>query len=170
MLYLHQLIKPCSLINKIITSGFLILFLLVFACRPEPVRSQAGQWHLANLTNYTSYPEPGSPECLEYNGCQWAGYFAFVDGQQAEGWVKSHNIIAIHSKDAERYRLKTFLLRQGKLEIEATVYDMCADSDCNGCCTQNSSETGFLIDIEKYTMERFGSGAGIVEWQCLDCE
>ena len=30
-------------------------------------------------------------------------------------------------------------------------------------------ETGFLIDIEKYTMQRFGTGDGIVEWTCLDC-
>jgi hypothetical protein len=26
-----------------------------------------------------------------------------------------------------------------------------------------------LIDIEKYTMQRFGSGDGIVDWMCLDC-
>ena len=155
------------MINKFIFSGFYSFLLLSLV---GPVSAQGEQWHLANLTNYTSYPEPGSAECLEYNGCQWAGYFAFVDGQQSEEWVKRHNIIAIHAKDAERYRLKTFLLKQGDHLIEATVYDMCADSDCNGCCTQNSSETGFLIDIEKYTMERFGSGEGIVEWQCLDCE
>ncbi|UII20824.1 hypothetical protein [Fulvivirga ligni] len=127
-------------------------------------------WNLANLTNYTSYPDPGSDECIYYNGCQWAGYFAFIDGKMTEAWVMNHNIIAIHSKDADQYKLKTFRLRQGNHQIDAMVYDMCADSDCDGCCTQNSSETGFLIDIEKYTMERFGSGSGIVEWQCLDCE
>ena len=34
----------------------------------------------------------------------------------------------------------------------------------------NSRETGFLIDVEKYTMQRFGSGDGIVEWACIDCQ
>ncbi|MEQ8470235.1 MAG: hypothetical protein RIC35_03580 [Marinoscillum sp.] len=147
-----------------------LYILAVVSITYSPNKTVKREWQSANLTNYTSYPDPGSTECIKYNGCEWAGYFAFVDGKQTEEWVKSHNIIAIHSKDAAQYKLKTFLLTQGDLEIEAVVYDMCADSDCNGCCTQNSSETGFLIDIEKYTMERFGSGEGIVQWKCLDCE
>ena len=36
-------------------------------------------WHQANLTWYTSWPEPDSEECIEYNGCTWAGYFAGVE-------------------------------------------------------------------------------------------
>jgi hypothetical protein len=127
-------------------------------------------WRKANLTNFTSYPDPGSDECIMYNGCMWAGQFAFVDGKQPESWVKAHNIIAIHSKDANAYRLKTLRLRQGGHEIEAVVYDECADSDCSGCCTANSKPTGFLIDIEKYTMQRFGSGDGIVDWACTNCK
>lgn len=126
-------------------------------------------WKKANLTNYTSYPDPGSEECIKYNGCEWAGYFAFVNGKQSESWVKNNNIIAVHSKDANAYKLKTLRLRQGSKTIDAIVYDMCSDSDCNGCCTENARETGFLIDVEKYTMQRFGSGDGIVEWTCLDC-
>ena len=54
----------------------------------------------------------------------------------------------------------------------ATVYDECSDSDCSGCCTANANANGigFLIDIEKYTMQRFGSGEGIVDWQlCSSC-
>lgn len=127
------------------------------------------EWNRANLTNYTSYPDPGSDECLYYNGCTWAGMFAFLSGQQSEEWVMANNIASVHSKDADAYKLKTLRLRQGNKEIDVKVYDMCADSDCNGCCTENSKETGFLIDIEKYTMDRFGSGSGIVEWRCLDC-
>ena len=53
--------------------------------------------------------------------------------------------------------------------IDVKVYDECSDSDCDGCCTQNARPTGFLIDIEKYTMQRFGTGDGIVDWMCLDC-
>ncbi len=126
-------------------------------------------WRKANLTNFTSYPDPGSEECIQFNGCMWAGQFAFVDGQQSEQWVKDHNIIAVHEKDAATYKLKTLRLRQSTHQIDAKVYDECSDSDCSGCCTENASGTGFLIDIEKYTMQRFGSGDGIVDWACLDC-
>ena len=128
-------------------------------------------WHQANLTWYTSWPEPGSEECVEYNGCTWAGYFAGVEGQMTEEWVCQHNIIAVHEKDWEKYKLKTFRLRMNGSTIDAVVYDKCADSDCEGCCTENAGEIGFLIDIEKYTRERFdGNGDGVVEWTCLDCE
>ena len=128
-------------------------------------------WHQANLTWYTSWPEPGSEECIEYNGCTWAGYFAGVEGQMTEEWVSQHNIIAVHEKDWEKYKLKTFRLRLNGSTIDAVVYDKCADSDCEGCCTENAGEIGFLIDIEKYTRERFdGNGDGVVEWTCLDCE
>jgi hypothetical protein len=123
----------------------------------------------ANLTNFESYPAPDSEECREYNGCRWAGYFAFVNGRKPESWVRNNNIIAVHSRDANRYKLKTFRLKKNGRTIDAKVYDMCADSDCNGCCTRNARSTGFLIDIEKYTMRRFGSGSGTVEWTCLDC-
>jgi hypothetical protein len=128
-------------------------------------------WRSANLTNFTSYPDPGSEECTEYNGCMWAGQFAFVDGKQPLQWVMSHNIIAVHERDARTYALKTLRLRQGSRQIDATVYDECSDSDCNGCCTRNANAggVGFLIDIESYTMERFGSGDGVIEWACLDC-
>jgi hypothetical protein len=130
-----------------------------------------GVWQKANLTNFTSYPDPGSDECITYNGCMWAGQFAFVSGKQPESWVMANNIAAIHEKDTPTYKLKTLRLRQGTKMIDVKVYDMCSDSDCGGCCTQNAKQRGlnFLIDIEKYTMQRFGSGDGIVEWMCLDC-
>ncbi len=139
---------------------------------PGPADASTGgqlTFRQANLTNFTSYPDPGSDECQNYNGCLWAGQFAFVNGQQSETWVMQHNIVAVHQRDANMYKLKKLRLRQGGNEIDVTVYDMCADSDCSGCCTRNASETGFLIDIEKYTMERFGSGDGIVDFACLDC-
>lgn len=128
-------------------------------------------WNTADLTWYESYPEAGSEECVEYNGCEWAGYFAALDDQQSEEWVAAHNIIAIHEKDFDTYKLKTFRLRKGGFEIDAVVYDKCADSDCDGCCTENSRGTGFLIDIESYTRARFQNyGSGVIEWRCLDCE
>lgn len=127
-------------------------------------------WKQANLTNFTSYPDPGSDECVNYNGCTWAGYFAGVEGKQSEQWVRDHNILAVHSKDFAKYKLKTLRLKQGSKQIDAVVYDMCSDSDCDGCCTRNAGgSNGFLIDVEKYTMQRFGSGGGVVDWACTNC-
>ena len=122
-------------------------------------------WYKANLTNYTSYPDPNSKECQEYGGCTWAGYFYGLRGQQPEKWVAAHNIVAVHQKDWGWLGMKTIRLRQDAHEITATVYDQCSDSDCDGCCTKNLGGDGYLIDIEHYTMERFGSGEGIVEFQ-----
>ncbi|HUQ03713.1 MAG TPA: hypothetical protein VM261_14550 [Kofleriaceae bacterium] len=127
-------------------------------------------WRDANLTNFTSYPEPGSEECEDFSGCEYAGRFAFVDGQQSEEWVMQHNIAAVHSDDADAYALKTLRVRSGANRIDVTVYDMCSDSDCGGCCTRNSAQTGFLIDLESYTAARFGVEHDIVEFACLDCE
>lgn len=130
-----------------------------------PTNDCGTDWYEARLTNYESYPDPGSIECIYYNGCQWAGYFYGVNGQQPESWVAANNIIAVHMKDWNWLGLKTLNLRQGNRHITGKVYDACADSDCNGCCTANLAGDGFLIDIEKYTMQRFGSGDGIVEFQ-----
>jgi hypothetical protein len=135
-------------------------------------RADAGtitDWRMASLTNFTSYPDPGSDECVKFNGCMWAGQFAGVDGTQTEAWVMAHNIVAVHSKDFAQYKLKTLRLRKDGKQIDVTVYDECADSDCSGCCTQNAKPSGFLIDVEKYTAQRFGVEDGQVEWACLDC-
>jgi hypothetical protein len=123
----------------------------------------------ANMTNFTSYPDPGSEECIKFNGCMWAGQFAALDGKQPLEWVKSHNIAAVHERDFNKYKLKTLRLKKGGKQIDVVVYDECADSDCDGCCTQNARSTGFLIDIESFTADRFGVGDGVVDWTCLDC-
>jgi hypothetical protein len=99
----------------------------------------------------------------------WAGMFAFAAGTQSKAWVMANNIAAIHDKHAAQYKLKTLRIRQGDNMIDAKVWDQCSDSDCTGCCTNNSRETGFLIDLEKYTMERFGGEHGIAEFYCVDC-
>lgn len=134
---------------------------------PMPADAQdcGTEWKSANLTTYTSYPDPGSEECIAYNGCTWAGQFAGLDGVQSEEWVRSNNIAAVHSKDFDAMNGKTLRIRQDGKVIDATVYDMCSDDDCGGCCTQNLGGDGYLIDLEKYTAERFGSSAGIVEFQ-----
>jgi hypothetical protein len=132
--------------------------------------NQALTFKRANLTNFESYPAPDSEECREFNGCKWAGQFAALDGKQPLSWVKSHNIAAVHEKDFNKYKLKKLRLKKDGEQIDVTVYDMCSDSDCDGCCTKNAKKTGFLIDIEKFTKQRFGVDDGIVEWACLDCK
>ena len=131
-------------------------------------------WNKAYLTWYISWPDSGSEECVVYNGCEWAGYFAGLENQQTEQWVSEHNIISIHEKDWDKYKLKTFRLRQNGHTLDAVVYDMCSDSDCEGFCTQNAGDLGFLIDIESYSCERLSGKKdacdGVVEWICLDCD
>jgi hypothetical protein len=130
---------------------------------------KAAALNKANLTWFESYPDPGSEECIKYNGCTWAGQFAAVNGTQPESWVKANNIAAVHEKDFAKYRLKTLRLVQGAKTIDVKVYDMCSDKDCDGCCTENAGSLGFLIDVEKYTAERFGTRSGVVDWTCIDC-
>ena len=127
-------------------------------------------WMQASLTEYESYPAPGSPECVQYSGCLYEGQFAALPGKQSEAWVMAHNIVSVHSKEFAKYELKTLRLRKNAHEIDVVVYDECADSDCSGCCTQNAKPSGHLLDLEKYTAQRFGVPAdGQVEWRCLDC-
>jgi hypothetical protein len=132
--------------------------------------SEMMEWREANLTWYESYPEEGSEECIEYNGCEWAGWFAGLPDKMSPEWVAANNIASVHSDVFGTYKGKTLRLRgPAGQEIDAVVYDMCSDDDCSGCCTQNMQQTGFLIDLEIHTADRFGVYGGVVEFTCLDC-
>ena len=123
-------------------------------------------WRSANKTNYTSYPDPGSEECIEYNGCMWAGQFAACDEQMPEAWVEAHNIVAAFP-DFEELELHELCLRKGDKTIVVLVLDTCGDSDCDGCCSENQGSAEELIDIESYTNERWGVEDGPIEWADL---
>lgn len=150
--------------------GAIIFFVAYFMKAP----SSDHEWRWANMTWYSSYPAPGSDECINYNGCEWEGLFAGVDGKQTESWVKAHNIVAVHEKFFDQYNSKWLTIRNlntGK-EMDVQVLDKCADSDCDNCCTKNMQETGFLLDLEKYTAERFNEGISsstndtdVIEWK-----
>jgi hypothetical protein len=129
-------------------------------------------WHQASKTTFTSYPDPNSEECRRFNGCTWAGQFAALPGVQPLSWVMSHNIVAVHSNHFNQYKLKNLRLRRGTNTIDVVVYDMCSDSDCSGCCTRNARPSGYLIDVESFTDERWGEEDGQIEFACLDpnCE
>ena len=123
-------------------------------------------WRSANKTNYTSYPDPGSEECVKYNGCMWAGQFAACDAKQSEAWVSEHDIVAAFP-DFDALKLHDLCLRRGTKTIVVTVLDTCGDDDCGGCCTQNRGSADELIDVESYTDARWGVPDGPIEWADL---
>jgi hypothetical protein len=138
---------------------------------PDQYDNATLSWRKANMTWYESYPEPGSEECIKYNGCFWEGKFTlYGDEKKPLEWVANTHILSVHSKDFEKYKGKILRLRKDGKQIDAMVFDSCSDDDCDGCCTENCKETGFLIDMEIHTLEKFGVEQGVVEWTCLDCE
>jgi len=123
-------------------------------------------WRSANKTNYTSYPDPGSEECIQFSGCEYEGLFAACDRKRPLEWVKTHDIVAAFP-DLETLELHDLCLKSGNQTIVVTVYDTCADSDCDGCCTQNKGTKDELIDIESFTDARWGVPDGAIQWADL---
>ncbi len=57
-----------------------------------------------------------------------------------------------------KYAKKTIQLTKGSVTFNATIADTCKDSDCSGCCSANAKPSGFLVDMEYYTvLRRFGN-------------
>lgn len=123
-------------------------------------------WKSANKTWYESYPDPGSEECIKYNGCTWAGQFSACDGKKPEAWVQAHNIVSAFP-DFDTLQLHDLCLKSGDKTLVVTVLDTCGDDDCGGCCTQNQGDADQLIDIESYTNERWGVDDGRIQWADL---
>jgi hypothetical protein len=122
-------------------------------------------WHSGNKTNYESYPDPGSEECVEFNGCEYVGMFSECENTMPERWVMAHDIAAVFPLG--ELGLHRICVRSGDATIVVTAIDTCADSDCDGCCTENLGDADALIDLEKYTNERFGVEDGAVQWADL---
>ncbi len=139
---------------------FIMLSAHIFAAEVAPAFGEKGIWYKAHLTWYQSYPDENSEECIAYSGCDYAGQFAFLDYQQSEKWVKKNNIVAVHSDHGKWLGREDLQLRvdleDPESEIIGTVYDVCSDSDCSGCCSRNAGETGYLIDLEINTLRRMG--------------
>jgi hypothetical protein len=115
------------------------------------------------------------------NGCARNGFFAGLNGKQSLDWVKANNIVAVHSRFFPTYRGKTLRLRDPSTQntVDAKVVDLCSDNDCAGCCTRNMATTGFLLDVEYYTIQRlYGRTFAhnqvnqipnkVIEWMLLD--
>ena len=125
-------------------------------------RCPAG-WKPAALTTYTSFPaccqNPNADptECNDYSGCDYQGQFAFLPDTQTEAWVRQNDICAfftVHG-DLNNYKNKVIWIDKYDQTIRCNVLDTCADSDCDGCCTENAGESGYLIDMEYWTVRRY---------------
>ncbi|HTA21388.1 MAG TPA: hypothetical protein VK989_18980, partial [Polyangia bacterium] len=124
-------------------------------------------WRTGAKTNFTSYPAPGSAECIQYSGCMYEGEFAGCDQTETLAWVMSHDIVAAFP-DFTALKLHDLCLKSstGKT-IVVTVLDTCGDSDCNGCCTKNKGTADELIDVESFTDMRWGVPDGRIQWADL---
>jgi hypothetical protein len=132
----------------------------------DPCQAAGLKWRTGAKTNYTSYPDPGSEECIKYNGCEYEGLFSACSSKRTQEWVQAHNIAAVFP-DFDQLKLHDLCLRSGGKTIVVTVLDECADSDCSGCCTENRGRADQLIDIESFTDTRWGIEDGAIEWADL---
>ena len=128
--------------------------------------AQAGlTWKTARKTWYTSYPAPGSKECIVYSGCQYQGMFQACSGTKSKAWVMSHNIASFFPLGNRS--LHDICIKAGSKSMIVTVYDTCGDGDCGGCCTQNKGSADALIDLESFTNTRWGMDDGTIQWADL---
>jgi hypothetical protein len=123
-------------------------------------------WKTGSKTNFTSYPAPGSDECIKYSGCLYEGQFAACNKTETLSWVMSHNIVAVFP-DLGALKLHDLCLKSGTKTIVVTALDTCGDSDCNGCCTKNKGTSDELIDVESFTDARWGVPDGKIQWADL---
>ena len=123
-------------------------------------------WKTANKTEFTSYPAAGSEECIKYSGCLYEGMFTGCGPTMPLSWVQSHDIVSVFP-DFATLKHHDLCLKSGAKTMVVLAIDMCADSDCSGCCTQNKGSASELIDIESYTAARFGVPDGPIQWADL---
>jgi hypothetical protein len=141
-------------------------------------------WTPASWTTFTSYALccEGTPyydssadktECEEYNACSYPGDFAYI-GHKSYNFVESNNLISFYSThgDNSSYGNQRIRIAARGTTVEAIVADTCGDSDCNGCCTENASPSGYLVDMEYHTVVNnfgdIGAASGQVCWQLVD--
>lgn len=142
-------------------------------------------WTQASWTTYTSYapccrdsptydPSADTTECWKYSACSYLGDFAYI-GHKSYDFVRSNNLISFwsaHGDGGQSFGNKKIRIAAGGKTIEALVADTCGDGDCDGCCTDNASPSGYLVDMEYHTVvNNFGSidaVGGQVCWQLVD--
>jgi hypothetical protein len=140
----------------------------------------------ASWTTYTSYaaccqdspnydPNADTTECDLYNACAYTGDFAYI-GHQSYEYVSTNNLVAFFSTHGDNasygnQQIRVLMPSSGQT-VDALVADTCGDSDCNGCCTTNAQPSGYLVDMEYWTVvNNFGADAvasGQVCWKLVD--
>eukprot|EP01084_Bolivina_argentea_P246206 412095_1 len=113
----------------------------------------------ASFTYYTSYaaccpdnpnydPNADTTECDDYSACDYSGDFAAI-GHKSFEYVQTHNLVAFFDASYpngsyfnNHYGGRNITLTKGDVTITAVVADTCGDSDCNGCCSNNSRPSG----------------------------
>jgi hypothetical protein len=141
-------------------------------------------WMPAQFTTYTSYapccldspnydPNADTTECDLYSACSYTGAFAYI-GNKSFDYVRNNNLIAFFTPngDNQSFGNKQMRVSANGQTVEVLVADTCGDQDCNGCCTANAQPSGYLVDMEYWTVvNNFGSASaaqGEVCWQLVD--
>lgn len=81
---------------------------------------------------------------------------ALYVGQVSQNFVNNVNIVAVHSKFWSTYGYTQVDITYGGRTGRFVVLDLCADTDCGGCCTANMNynNNGFLLDIDSAAARR----------------
>ena len=157
-------------------------------------------WNTGYATYYESYPpcckgEPNydpnadTEECDKYDGCEYKGLFAGVDGKLLYEQVRDRNIVSFYdaanqksgncakkNKECKWWNTnvkgKKLVVRNPTTGTEMIVepLDTCNDADTEKKdCTRNANQGGgTLIDFEINTSKRFWGGAprnGVIQWK-----
>jgi len=150
--------------------------------KPEAQGGCEDGWTAASWTWYVSYaaccqgnpnydPNANTEECGSYSACDYPGAFAYASQQKSLEWVKSHDIVAFFSSfgDNAHYGNRNIRIKAKGTVIETEVLDTCGDHDCGDCCTGNAQPSGYLVDMEYWTVKRhfgeLGAAQGQICWQ-----
>ncbi len=110
-------------------------------------------------------------ECDDYSGCEYMGDLAAFqsesnpDGHVSIEYIEAHNLVSFFDNSdpqgnswATDYANRTIQIIKNyggsTVIFNATIADTCGNRDCSGCCTTNSRPSGFLVDMEYYTVMR----------------
>jgi len=139
-------------------------------------------WLPASGTLYSSWPQPGSRECIVYDGCKWAGMFSSLYAGYGKGncvkgakylsggngtkkacrftpkTVKAMRMGSTSGKDFKRLKGKTLeVMIEGNPNnktTKITIRDSCSDTDCpsDNCNGKYAGCCSKHSDNYKYTL------------------
>lgn len=154
-------------------------------------------WAAANGSIYSSWPMPGSQECVKYEGCRWAGQFSAISatgsgGKCASGaakisggngtpkecrftpeTVKSMRVASTTVKDFARLKgkkVEVFIEGRPQVKTTVTIRDNCNDKDCkdDNCSGTYSGCCSKNSDNGKYLLLDLEASAGASDLLGID--